>query len=38
MASNYNKVHRPAMVFVSNGVTRLVTRRETLDDLVRLDV
>ena len=38
MASNYNKVPRPAIVFVSNGVARLVTRRETLDDLVRLDV
>jgi hypothetical protein len=25
-------------VFVSDGVARLVTRRETLDDLVRLDV
>ena len=38
MASNYNKVPRPAIVFVSNGVARLVTRRETYDDLVRLDV
>ena len=38
MASNYNKVPRPAVVFVMNGVTRLVTRRETLEDLVRLDV
>lgn len=38
MSSNYNKVPRPAIVFVSKGVTRLVTRRETFDDLVRLDV
>ena len=38
MASNYNKVPRPAIVFVENGVARLVTRRETLDDLIRLDV
>ena len=38
MASNYNKVPRPAIVFVSNGVARLVTRRETLEDLIRLDV
>ena len=38
MASNYNKVPRPAIVFVANGVARLVTRRETLDDLIRLDV
>ena len=38
MASNYNKVPRPAVVFVANGVARLVTRRETFEDLVRLDV
>ncbi len=38
MSSNYNKVPRPAIVFVSNSVARLVTRRETFDDLVRLDV
>lgn len=38
MASNYNKVPRPAVVFVSGGEARVVVRRETLDDLVRLDV
>lgn len=38
MASNYNKVMRPAVVFVSKGESRLVVRRETYDDLVRLDV
>ena len=38
MASNYNKVPRPAVVFVADGEARLVVRRETLDDLVRLDV
>lgn len=38
MASNYNKVPRPAIVFVSNGASRLVVRRETYEDLVRLDV
>jgi len=37
MASNYNKVPRPAVVFVSGGSVRQVVRRETLDDLVRLD-
>jgi len=37
MASNYNKVPRPAIVFVSHGQSRLVVRRETLEDLVRLD-
>jgi diaminopimelate decarboxylase len=38
MASNYNKVMRPAVVFVSKGESRLVVRRETYDDLVRLDL
>ena len=38
MASNYNKVPRPAVVFVADGVARVVVRRETLDDLIRLDV
>jgi diaminopimelate decarboxylase len=37
MASNYNKVTRPAVVFVRDGHTRLVVRRETDDDLLRLD-
>ncbi|MEI7624268.1 MAG: diaminopimelate decarboxylase [Actinomycetes bacterium] len=38
MASNYNKVTRPAVVFVAKGTARLVVRRETLDDLLLLDV
>jgi diaminopimelate decarboxylase len=38
MASNYNKVTRPAVVFVRDGEARLVVRRETYDDLVRCDV
>ncbi len=37
MASNYNKVPRPAVVFVSGGTARVVVRRETFDDLDRLD-
>jgi diaminopimelate decarboxylase len=37
MASNYNKVPRPAVVFVADGTARTVVRRETVDDLVRLD-
>ena len=37
MASNYNKVTRPAVVFVRDGSARLVVRRETDSDLVRLD-
>jgi diaminopimelate decarboxylase len=38
MGSNYNKVPRPAVVFVADGDARLVVRRETDDDLVRLDL
>ena len=38
MASNYNKVPRPAVVFVADGESRVVVRRETPDDLVRLDL
>ena len=37
MASNYNKVPRPPVVFVSGGDYRVVVRRETYDDLLRLD-
>ena len=37
MASNYNKVPRPAVVFVRDGDARVVVRRETLDDLVSHD-
>ena len=38
MGSNYNKVTRPPVVFVRNGEARLVVRRETYEDLVRLDM
>ncbi|MGB7103612.1 MAG: diaminopimelate decarboxylase [Acidimicrobiales bacterium] len=38
MASNYNRVPRPAVVFVRNGETREVLRRETFDDLARLEM
>ena len=37
MASNYNKVPRPPVVFVADGHAHVVVRRETLDDLLRLD-
>jgi len=38
MASNYNRVPRPAVVFVRDGQARVVLRRETFDDLARLEV
>jgi len=37
MASNYNKLGRPAVVFVRDGSSRVVVRREGPEDLVRLD-
>jgi diaminopimelate decarboxylase len=37
MASNYNRLPRPAVVFVRDGEARVVVRRESLDDVVRLD-
>jgi diaminopimelate decarboxylase len=38
MASNYNRVPRPAMVMVNNGQAKVLVRRETYDDLIRNDV
>jgi diaminopimelate decarboxylase len=38
MASNYNKLTRPPVLFVADGIARLVVRRETYEDLVRCDV
>jgi diaminopimelate decarboxylase len=38
MGSNYNKVPRPAVVFVRDGKARQVVRRESYADLVRFDV
>lgn len=37
MASNYNKVPRPAVVFVADGSWRTVVRRETYQDLLALE-
>ncbi|PLR99804.1 diaminopimelate decarboxylase [Bacillus sp. T33-2] len=38
MANNYNRLPRPAVVFVENGEARLVVRRETFEDMLRLDL
>lgn len=38
MASNYNRVLRPAVVFVKDGQARLVVKRETLQTLVENDI
>ena len=37
MASNYNYLPRPAVVSARDGATTVLLRRETLDDLMRLD-
>lgn len=38
MANNYNRIPRPAVVFVENGEDHLVVKRETYEDIVRLDL
>ena len=38
MATNYNGVPRPPVVFCSGGSARVVVRRETFDDLIARDV
>lgn len=38
MASNYNRVARPAVVFVENGQHQLVIRRESYEDLIQNDL
>jgi diaminopimelate decarboxylase len=38
MASNYNRLGRPAAVLVKDGRADLILRRETYEDLLRCDV
>lgn len=38
MASNYNLNTKPAVVFVENGESKLVIKRQTFEDLVSLDL
>ena len=38
MSSNYNAVPRPAAVLVADGAARVIRRRETVDDLLRLEL
>lgn len=38
MASNYNARFKPAQVLIENGTSRLISRRDTLDDLLRLQI
>lgn len=38
MASNYNRVGRPAVVFVENGNHQLAVKRESYEDMAKLDI
>ena len=38
MASNYNKMLRPAVVFVKDGQAKLAVRRETYEDIIKNDI
>lgn len=38
MASNYNRITRPAVVFAKDGKSRVVVKRETYEDLIKNDI
>jgi diaminopimelate decarboxylase len=38
MASNYNRIRKPAVVFVENGKSKVVVKRETYEDIIRNDL
>lgn len=38
MASNYNRIPRPAVVFVKNGHVRLAVKRESYEDILSNDI
>lgn len=38
MSSNYNRLCKPPVVFVKDGVSRIVVSRETYEDLIRHDI
>ena len=38
MASNYNRIARPAMVAVSKGKAKVIVRRESYEDMIRNDI
>lgn len=38
MSSNYNRIPRPPVVWVYNGTSRVVVKRETYDDIIRNDL
>ncbi|MGN0674999.1 MAG: diaminopimelate decarboxylase [Oscillospiraceae bacterium] len=38
MSSNYNRIPKPAVVMAKNGDSRVVVKRETLEDIIRNDL
>ena len=38
MASNYNRLPKPAVVMVDNGISRIIVKRETYEDLIKNDI
>lgn len=38
MSSNYNRIPKPAVVFVNGNESRVVVKRETLEDIIRNDL
>lgn len=38
MSSNYNRIPRPPVVMVKGGISKVVVKRETYDDIIRNDV
>lgn len=38
MASNYNRIPRPAMIMVNNGKSRVIIKRESYEDIVKNDI
>lgn len=38
MSSNYNRIPKPAVVMIRDGKSRVVVKRETLEDIVRNDL
>ncbi|QQY79822.1 diaminopimelate decarboxylase [Keratinibaculum paraultunense] len=38
MASNYNRLPRPSVIFVKNGNSKCIVRRETYEDIIKNDL
>lgn len=38
MSSNYNRIPKPPVVMVKDGASRVIVKRETLEDIVRNDI